>query len=95
MLPPAVKQEATGHLAGTMSPPAPAALAAPAPAGVKRELPVGAQDLADLALPPPKRPCAAEAGAAAPSQPTSVVAQRWAVGQPASQPFAILLSSLK
>ena len=63
MLPPTIKQEATAHLATMMSPPAPALAAPAAPAGVrvKRELPVGAQDLADLALPPPKRPRAAEA----------------------------------
>ena len=69
MLPPTIKQEATAHLAAMMSPPAPAPAAPAAPAGVrvKRELPVGAQDLADLALPPPKRPRAGEAGAAAPN----------------------------
>eukprot|EP01045_Picozoa_sp_COSAG04_P040570 COSAG04_NODE_11919_length_680_cov_2.117040_1_plen_88_part_01 len=76
MLPPTIKQEATAHLAAMMSPPAPAPAAPAAPVGVrvKRELPVGAQDLADLALPPPKRPRAAEAGAAAPSLPPSAVA---------------------
>ena len=70
MLPPTIKQEATAHLAAMMSPPAPAPPAPTAPAGVrvKRELPVGAQDLADLALPPPKRPRAAEVAVAAPSQ---------------------------
>ena len=64
MLPPTIKQEATAHLAAMMSPPAPAPAAPAAPVGVRvkrRELPVGAQDLADLALPPPKRPRAAEA----------------------------------
>ena len=87
MLPPAIKEEATAHLAAMMSPPAPAPAAAAFPAGVrvKRELPVGAQDLADLALPPPKRARAAEAGAAAPSLPPSaVVAQQWAAGRPPS-----------
>ena len=88
MLPPTIKQEATAHLAAMMSPPARAPAAPTAPAGVrvKRELPVGAQDLADLALPPPKRPRAAEAGAAAPSlPPPAVVAQRKAVAQPSSR----------
>eukprot|EP01045_Picozoa_sp_COSAG04_P023263 COSAG04_NODE_2738_length_3655_cov_2.914792_3_plen_86_part_01 len=75
MLPPTIKQEATAHLAAMMSPPAPA-LAAAAPVGVrvKRELPDGAQDLADLALPPPKRPRAVAAVAVAPSLPPSAVA---------------------
>eukprot|EP01045_Picozoa_sp_COSAG04_P008490 COSAG04_NODE_471_length_13830_cov_4.905251_7_plen_647_part_00 len=71
---PTIKQEATELLAAMMSPPAlaPTAPDPAAPAGVqvKRELPDGALELADLALPPPnKRPRAAEAGAAAPSLP--------------------------
>ena len=72
MLPPTIKQEATAHLAAMMSPPVPTPAAPAAPDGVwvKRELPVGAQGLADLALPPPKRPRAAEAAVAGPGEPT-------------------------